>query len=276
MKKWLLTGILAMAFSLSMGANAFAGTWQLDANGWWYDNGDGTWPAGCWLQIDEDGDGIVESYYFDQDGYYLMTGEEILEYLVEYYKDDPAEPFISPDYEESDSCCYFNAYCPVPNNPDGAWQRLYEIEVNMRHGGVTVNNVIWEKTDHFLLDRCSRKRYIDLLSKNDSASFGAPIIFGKDDLEDHGNYYELKNQPVFFTVFNGIFDENIVVYEGDICFYKNSKLSVDGSVTFDEALEDRLLLERNSDSFYNGKYHWTLWKPDKDGFFTIFSPFHTS
>ncbi len=40
-----------------------------NATGWWYDYGNGTWPANSWQWIDGNGDGIAECYYFDQYGY---------------------------------------------------------------------------------------------------------------------------------------------------------------------------------------------------------------
>lgn len=41
------------------------GSWKSDANGWWYDNGDGTYPVNQWKAIDG------KSYYFGSDGYML-------------------------------------------------------------------------------------------------------------------------------------------------------------------------------------------------------------
>lgn len=41
------------------------GSWKSDANGWWYDNGDGTYPVNQWKTIDG------KSYYFGADGYMI-------------------------------------------------------------------------------------------------------------------------------------------------------------------------------------------------------------
>lgn len=73
MKKKVMTGILAGVLTLGMSLTAFAGQWQLDARGWWYDNGDGTWPANQWQWIDGNGDGTAECYYFDHNGYCLLN-----------------------------------------------------------------------------------------------------------------------------------------------------------------------------------------------------------
>lgn len=47
--------------------------WRLDGVGWWYDNGDGTWPANGWHWIDGNHDGISECYYFNENGYILTN-----------------------------------------------------------------------------------------------------------------------------------------------------------------------------------------------------------
>lgn len=47
--------------------------WIQDANGWWFDAGDGTWPANTWKWIDGNKDGTAECYYFNADGY-LLSG----------------------------------------------------------------------------------------------------------------------------------------------------------------------------------------------------------
>ena len=72
MKKTVLFAATAV-MTMAMGITAFAGTWKSDANGWWYDNGNGSYPAAQWDWIDGNNDGIAECYYFDQNGYALMN-----------------------------------------------------------------------------------------------------------------------------------------------------------------------------------------------------------
>lgn len=74
MTKRLLTGIAAGVLSCQMGAAALAGQWKSDASGWWYDNGNGTYPVNCWQWIDGNNDGTEECYYFGPDGYCLQNG----------------------------------------------------------------------------------------------------------------------------------------------------------------------------------------------------------
>ena len=41
--------------------------WKQNKTGWWYDNGDGTWPANCWQKINN------RWYHFNAEGY-MQTG----------------------------------------------------------------------------------------------------------------------------------------------------------------------------------------------------------
>ena len=72
MKKFI--GLAAVAaFSSIMASSAMAGTWKQNNVGWWFDNGNGTYPASTWQWIDGNNDGIAECYYFDHAGYMLAN-----------------------------------------------------------------------------------------------------------------------------------------------------------------------------------------------------------
>lgn len=73
MKKRLLTMGMTIVMAAGMATTAFAAGWQHNTNGWWYDNGNGTWPANTWQWIDGNNDGVAESYYFDGNGYLLTN-----------------------------------------------------------------------------------------------------------------------------------------------------------------------------------------------------------
>ena len=73
MKKSWKSLILAGFLSLSLTVPVFAGSWQLDANGYWYENDDHSYPANTWQWIDGNSDGIAESYYFNENGYFLVN-----------------------------------------------------------------------------------------------------------------------------------------------------------------------------------------------------------
>lgn len=57
--------VLSIAASLTMTFPSFAGQWHSDANGWWYQNDDGTFVTNQWQEIDG------KLYYFGNDGYML-------------------------------------------------------------------------------------------------------------------------------------------------------------------------------------------------------------
>ncbi len=73
MKKKLLTIAAATTMTLAMTITAFAGQWVSDANGWWWQNDDGSYPANTWQWIDGNQDGVAESYYFNAQGYCLQN-----------------------------------------------------------------------------------------------------------------------------------------------------------------------------------------------------------
>ena len=62
-----------LALTLSMSTTAFAGTWKQEADGWWWQNDDGSYPQSGWQWIDGNNDGVAESYYFNENGYLLTN-----------------------------------------------------------------------------------------------------------------------------------------------------------------------------------------------------------
>lgn len=67
---------LCMTASISLtplSLTAFAGQWNSDSRGWWYQNDDGSFTANSWQWIDGNSDGIAECYYFDENGYMLSN-----------------------------------------------------------------------------------------------------------------------------------------------------------------------------------------------------------
>lgn len=63
----------AVVLSITMSFSAFAGQWNQDAKGWWYQNDDGTYPVSSWQWIDGNADGVSECYYFNESGYCLTN-----------------------------------------------------------------------------------------------------------------------------------------------------------------------------------------------------------
>ena len=76
MKK-ISTLICAFFMVIIMAGNAFAGTWRTgqaqNQDKWWYDNGNGTYPANGWKWIDGNDDGVAECYYFNPDGWLYVN-----------------------------------------------------------------------------------------------------------------------------------------------------------------------------------------------------------
>lgn len=70
-KKKTATIMVASALAGLFSISAFAGAWQSDANGWWWQNDDGTYPVSSWQWLDGNNDGISECYYFNENGYML-------------------------------------------------------------------------------------------------------------------------------------------------------------------------------------------------------------
>lgn len=72
MRKVILAAAIT-TFSCLMTVSAYAGNWVKNNTGWWYDNGNGTWPSSSWQWIDGNSDGIAECYYFDGSGYCMIN-----------------------------------------------------------------------------------------------------------------------------------------------------------------------------------------------------------
>ncbi len=68
MKKKILITMAAAVLSVSAAFPAFA-AWHENGYGWWYDNGDGTYPVSCWQWVDGNQDGTAECYCFNSEGY---------------------------------------------------------------------------------------------------------------------------------------------------------------------------------------------------------------
>ncbi len=67
------TAVLAASLSMAAALPAFAGQWEKNGTGWWYNYADGTYPANTWEWIDSDQDGKAECYRFDGNGYVVVS-----------------------------------------------------------------------------------------------------------------------------------------------------------------------------------------------------------
>lgn len=64
----------AALLSCALPLCAFAGAWQQNEKGWWWQNNDGSYPSDRWALLDGNGDGTAEYYYFNKEGYLLTDG----------------------------------------------------------------------------------------------------------------------------------------------------------------------------------------------------------
>lgn len=71
MKKYGKILLCVATFVIQGGMTSFAGQWKLGTNGWWYDNGNGTYLVNGWHWLDENKDNIAECYYFNEAGWLL-------------------------------------------------------------------------------------------------------------------------------------------------------------------------------------------------------------
>lgn len=72
MKKRLVL-LMTAAITMAAAMPAYAGTWQQDATGWWWQNDDNSYPANRWEWLDGNKDGVAECYYFDKNGYLVVN-----------------------------------------------------------------------------------------------------------------------------------------------------------------------------------------------------------
>ena len=71
--KNLMTAFATLALAAAMTMTTWAAGWQQNANGWWWENTDGTRPVNTWQWIDGNNDGVAECYYFDVNGYMVAN-----------------------------------------------------------------------------------------------------------------------------------------------------------------------------------------------------------
>lgn len=63
----------AAALCMLIPSTAFAGQWKQEGSTWKYQNDDGSYITNNWQWIDGNGDGVSESYYFNENGYMLTN-----------------------------------------------------------------------------------------------------------------------------------------------------------------------------------------------------------
>lgn len=107
------------------------------------------------------------------------------------------------------------------------------------------------------------------------------IAFSRDAMIDHGNYYELPDQTLYYTFYDARcgWDDYAEIYTGSVYVYKDaiseypSFSSVDQALLLTEQHYNDIEYQRRS-SYEKGQFHWMFGRDDMDekGYFTKFYP----
>ncbi len=116
MKKFCRIITLTALFAALLALTAFAGCWQKNDRGWWWDNGDGTWPFSEWAWCDGNQDGVAECYYFDANGYCVMDA-----YTPDGYLVDRNGAWIQDGVVQTMQVAVPQAGRDVPDQSQGSW-----------------------------------------------------------------------------------------------------------------------------------------------------------
>ena len=71
--KWMHILGASLLLSTVTVITSYAGSWQNDGRGWWWQEDNGSYLANAWCWLDGNQDGVSECYYFDGNGYMLAN-----------------------------------------------------------------------------------------------------------------------------------------------------------------------------------------------------------
>lgn len=159
MKKKVAVIVLAAGMTLAGCMTALASGWQKNDTGWWYaTNDEGTaWYADEWQWIDGNGDGVAESYCFDQNGYlytdtitpdgYTVNADGAWVENGQVQTKEAAQPVSDTGAAVSDAAS--------ENVPDvsGVYRGVYKgMTINAEIMWLPDENRYWAEVDMFLKD----------------------------------------------------------------------------------------------------------------------------
>lgn len=128
MKKFLI-GLMTATIVLSSTIISFAGDWKQTGYGWWYDNGNGSYTANNWQNINN------TWYYFNQDGY-MRTGWIIVNgkwYYCHANGEMAHDTWVDGKYYVgADGVMYVNTTTPDGHKVDGSGLKLNESIINSK------------------------------------------------------------------------------------------------------------------------------------------------
>ncbi len=189
--KKIMTVLITGTITTMLSFTAFAGSWQSDANGWWWQNDDGTYPANSWQWLDGNGDGIAECYYFDGNGYMLKNQ-------------------ITPD-----------GYWV---NADGAWVENGEVKTQVVQRNIEISQYL--ETYKQLVDKLN----MHTADWWQFAGSGCSYMIDNFYLEYMDDIFSMKNEGASYVKLYGIslgdsesYAETILEQNGWVKYYSNER-----------------------------------------------------
>ena len=219
-KRLVILGII-FCLSVSNGMIVFAGQWQKNETGWWYQNDDGSYPVNKWEWLDGDNDGVAECYYFDGNGY-MVVDSEVDGYTI---------------------------------NSDGAWNINGKVQKQTMASGINTvdDGTLKLKTDFI------KQEYIDCLGKDIdyvNSHFGTEYITteiqGEDGTTDLLIVSYIKHNISFDLEDNKVIDVS-TLFKGYTLFNATKN-----KYTIEEL--DTLLGVKSIADDPDPKYAWYTWK----------------
>lgn len=116
--------LTVVCLSILPSMTAFAGQWEQNETGWWYQNDDGSYPVSQWLTIDG------KQYCFDADGY-MKTGW-VLTTQGNWYYLNPSGELRYDELTENGQVYYFDSNGRCTNHEDSGmnFQNDYQSILN--------------------------------------------------------------------------------------------------------------------------------------------------
>lgn len=118
--------------------------------------------------------------------------------------------------------------------------------------------------------------YANLINNYKEYEVNSAIEFSKDILIDHGDYYEIPNQTIYYWLDGYTYDSDDngsrFLYSGSVYVYKNV---IDTVIHYDNSNRNNMSFEHAlsiSDYNYNGEYYWVISGFDSKGYATTFAP----
>lgn len=212
MKKQFMVFVISLLLTVLPAFPCFAGQWQQDEIGWRYQEDDGSYVVNRWQWIDGNGDGVCESYCFDESGYaYINTvtpdGYQVneagawvengtvqtqrgsSEITASYPSDSSAHSLVGKWEEKSYGNTSYGSY--------GAPYLYQMLEISKQDNG-TLKVLGWAREKES--DEWSRYRYLDkVLSPVGDGVYMGPDQSGYNLTEDMYFYAEGDNLVTWYT-----------------------------------------------------------------------------